>query len=418
MSRWLLRAPESLNSYWQWCLTGQQQDVATGTLANFTQQRAASGISLVWLLLPASQVLTVAANVPLRQQRQMQSAYPFLLEESLAGDIEQCHVVAGRRIDDQRLQLASVERATLAAALSMLKEHGIEPAVVSAESLLLPNAELGATIFLDGENSLLATAEGQALLFDQADATAVATLFVPRRGDRINIHLGLKGDLIAARALESEWLAAGSDDVAVSIDETPHAALAFLAASQITPVNFRQGEFALNGSGGFSPGFNWHPLAWLAAAWIMLALAYQIAVGYSYTKATNQVRAQQVEFYKRIFPKAQNVSYPRAQMEGKLRAGAGGASFTEILAKTADTLMALSGKDSGRYRPQNLSWDTSQGELHVDVLARGLDDIEPLRAALQKTGLAVEIGAGVSQPGGYKARLNIGMASAVTGGVR
>lgn len=418
MSRWLLRAPDSTAANWRWCLTGQDE-VSGGTLTEFAHQRAASGVSTTWLLLPAAQVLAVAANVPVRQQRQLQTAYPYLVEENLAGDVDQCHVVAGRRLDERRLQLLAVERAALSTVLSSLKEHGIDPVVASAESLLLPLPAQGATILLDGEHSLLATRDGQMLSFDQADAGAIASLLVPRSGDRVDIHLGARGDLLAARALESTWLASGEAGMEVVIDETPRAALAFLAASPTVPANLRQGEFVPAGSGGFLPGFNWRPLAWLAAAWVVLALGYQWAVGYMHSRAAAQVQVQQVALYRQLFPQAQNVSYPRRQMEGKLRAGAGGVSFTTLVAKTADTLAALGGQDPGRYQPRSLGWDASQGELRLDILARGLDDIEPLRAALQQAGLSVEVGTGVSQPGGYKARLAIGMATTtVAGGAR
>lgn len=418
MSRLLVCAPDLPGNDWQWFVPGDP-GVARGDLAQLAAARAALPALPPVLLLPAARVLTVAVTVPVRQQRQMQPAFPFLVEENLAGDIEQCHVVAGMRIDPQRLQLVAVERAFLASVLASLRSVGIDPPVVTSEALALSVPPQGATFLLDGENSLLATADGQTLAFAQADATTIAGMMVFGEGDRIEIRCGRHGDALAARAVENELLAA-SPTLQVAVDEVPVERLQLLADAIATrmPVNLRQGAFAAAGEASFSLGFDWRPLAWLAACWVVLALAYQVAVGISHARAAASVHAAQVALYRQVFPGAKNVPHPRAQMEGQLRGAGGGASFTALVAQTSETLAALAGKDAGRYAPRTISWDAQQGELHVDIVARGLEDIEQLRSALQQRGLAVDVGSGVSQAGGYKARLNIGMPATVAGGAR
>lgn len=416
MSRLLLRAPDLPGNEWQWFVPGDL-GVARGDLAQLAAARAALPALPALVLLPASRVLTVAVTVPLRQQRQMQQAFPFLVEESLAGDIEQCHVVAGMRIDPQRLQLVAIDRGVLSAVLAELQAIGIDPAVVTSEALALPLPARGATLLLDGQSSVLATTDGQTLAFDQADATAIAGILAVGEGDTVEVRCGREGDPLAARAIENELLSM-LPALRVVIDETPVERLQLLADAIAlrAPVNMRQGAFAAAGESSFSLGFDWRPLAWLAACWVMLALGYQVAVGISHSRAAASVHDAQVALYRQVFPGAKNVPHPRAQMEGQLRGAGGGASFTALVAQTSETLAALGGQDGGRYTPRTISWDAEQGELHVDIVARGLEDIEQLRNALQQRGLAVDVGSGVSQAGGYKARLNIGVPATVAGG--
>lgn len=416
MSHWLLRAPEMPGGPWQWLAPGAA-DIAAGDLQQLAAARAAVPTASARLLLPTASVLTVPVTVPLRQHRQMQSAFPFLVEENLAGDVDQCHVVAGTRIDLQRLQLAAIDRHLLTAVLADLRAAGFDPVLATSEALALRLPARGATLLLDGEHSLLATTGGQTLAFDQADAATVASMLGMGEGDVVQVLLGPRGDPLAARAIESELLTRESAPQ-VAIDEVPMARLLLLADALRwhTPVNLRQGTFAATGESALAMGFNWRPLATLAAVWMVLALGYQLAVGFSHDRAAARVQDAQVALYRQLFPAAKNVTRPRAQMEGQLKGSGGGASFAALVGQTAETIAQLGGKDSGRYTPRTIGWDATQGELHVDILARGLEDIEPLRNALQKRGLAVEVGSGVSQGGGYKARLNITLPAMLAGG--
>ncbi|MFZ5722941.1 MAG: type II secretion system protein GspL [Pseudomonadota bacterium] len=422
--RWLIRMPDKPAAEWSWLETGGPLpgETVQGDLAQLFAAVAAAPGHPVTLLLPSDRVLTMPVAVPVRQQRQMQQAFPFLVEENLAGEVEHCHVVAGLRIDARRLQLAAVDRRWFAALLAELRAGGIDPVTVSSEALVLTAPERGVVLLLDGAASLLATADGQTLMFDQADAAALPGGMPAGEGGNARILLGMQGDVVAARALESEWLAAGAQQVA--IDEAPRERLAILAEelARRAPVNLRQGEFAHAGETTFSLGFDWRPLAWMAACWAVLALGYQAAVGITHDRAARAVHEAQVTLYRQVFPGAKNVPNPRAQMTNQLRSGGGGASFTALVAQTSETLAALektgvSPAGETHYRPRTLAWDAEQGQLRVDIVARGLEDLERLRQALEKRGLAVDIGSGVSQDGGYKARLNIAPAAPLAGGV-
>jgi general secretion pathway protein L len=407
---WLLRVPESLAADGSWCWKNAADESATvqGDLAAFVAVYLSAPRQSVILLLPAAHLLAVPVAVPVRQQRQLLSALPFLLEETLATDIERFHVVAGARIDGQRMQAVAIERAALQSVLSLLQNVGIDPDIISGDALALPAP---GTLFLDGARSLLRAHDESTLGFDAQDAAAVVAALTWPPASSLHVLCGPAGGESVARTVETE-ISTRDDAPAVQVDETARELLDVLATRSAEAwsrvPNLRQGVFARSGSGEFSLGFDWRPLAWLAACWAVVALGYHVALGVSYTRSADAIQLAQVELYKQVFPGSSNVPYPRKQMEGQLNgAGSRDGLFVSLVARTAEAFSESGGTGAG-YRPGNLAWDGAQKQLRMDVLARSLEDLDKLRGALEQKGLMVDIGAGIAQDGGYKARMNVG----------
>lgn len=406
---WLLRVPASLqpDAGWQWLnAAAADAEIGSGRLDEFAQAAMAVPRMPVVVLLPASFALAVAVNVPQRQQRQMLAALPFLLEENVAADIEQLHVVPGLRIDAQRLQALAIESRLFAGLLALMQAAGIDPDIVTLDALALPQAGF---VFLDGEMCLLRDPDGGALVFDAQDA-AVIVDGVAGWPAGLSVACAQEPDVAVARSIEADALAR-EPAVPVQFDETPRPLLALLAGQTADAwarvPNLRQGEFARRGAGEFSLGFDWRPLAWLAACLAVVALGYQLALGMSYSRAADATRDAQVALYRQLFPGSNNVPAPRKQMQGQIEAGTvRGGVFVGLVARTAEGF-ASAGGDAAGYRPGNMAWDAAQRQLRIDVLARSLEDLDRLRAALEQLGLSVDIGAGIAQDGGYKARMNV-----------
>lgn len=416
MSTWLLHAPQRTGdaAQWQWQATGAAGAYA-GTLESFAEALAADGAAAgarrIVVLLPADGALVATVNAPAKQQRQLQTALPFLLEEMLASDVERLHVIAGRRIDAQRLQLVAVDREAFSALLATLASAGIDPDVVTVDALLLPPDVIA--FCLAGPHSRLLTADGNALAFDAADAGAViAALPAALSGDAVLLPSG-EADITAARGAEAE-LAVASPDLKVHVDESPRSLLARIAdgslgVDPLRVANLRQGPWARAGQGGFALGFDWRPLAWLAASFAVLWLGHQLAVGITYQRAAEAAREAQVALYRQIFPGSNNVPSPRKQMEGMIggaRGNGDSGAFVPLVAQTAEVLQSLGGVEAG-FSPRSLAFDNTMHTLRMDVQARNVADFDRLREALVARGLQVDIGAGVAQDGGYRARINV-----------
>lgn len=409
-------APQTLtgaDARWSWLATDSDL-VQHGDLAALAAAVTAGPARAVTVLVPAARVIAVPVTVPLRQQRHMLQALPFLLEENLASEIDHLHVVAGARLDDQKLQALAIDRRWLAELIALLAGVGIAPAVISSDALALPLPAApggrAVTLLLDGHDSVLATSDGHTLGFDQADAPVIAATLALGSADVAQVLVGTQGDALVVSALESEWQL-GDAGPKLLISEMPRERLTILAdaVTAKVPVNLRQGAFAATDESLFALGFDWRPLAWLAASWAVLALGYQMAVGVIHHRAADSVQQAQVALYRQIFPGSVKVELPRRQMENQLRNSGGGGSFPMLVAHTSAGLAALDANAADRhYTPRTLAWDAEQGQLRVDIVARSLEDLEKLRMDLERRGLTVDIGSGVSQDGGYKARMNVG----------
>lgn len=406
--------PGSPGGQASWIVAGATgAEPASGSLSDLAAARAVLPRRLPLVaVLPVSGALLSSVGVPARQQRQLLQALPYLIEENLAADIESFHVVPGARLADGRLQVGALSRKLLADALATLQESGLDPEYLTVDAALLV-PEQGAAVLLDGGDSLVANAEGLALSCHEDDLPALGDLLAP--AGTISIRITSPASLVAARALEACCLDAAGE-TRVVIGETPVARLAALAGGLTTPaalkrlLNFRQGEFAARGDVAGALGFDWRPLAWLAAGWILLVLGHQVAAGITYGRAADAVREAEVALYRQVFPGAGQVPRPRAQMEGQVRASSSGGGFVELVAETSTAIAGLNGNENV-LQPRHVGWDSAEGRLQVDIVARRFEDLEKLRQALEGRGMAVEIGSGVAQDGGYKARVNVGRAS-------
>lgn len=101
------------------------------------------------VLVPATEVLTTAIDMPVKSSARIQQALPFALEEYVAEDIEELHCAAGARTDDGRLNVAVVSRSNLEAWLDKLSDAGLTPDAIIPENHGLPLVPGTASLLFD-----------------------------------------------------------------------------------------------------------------------------------------------------------------------------------------------------------------------------------------------------------------------------
>lgn len=413
---WLVRIPGGPQDPHEWMLCGNPQNAihGKGSLAEFADALRASAVRApVAALLPASRALVSTVSSPIRNARQLQQALPFLVEENLATDIDTIHIVAGTRRGNE-VPFVAVSRAEVGLVLSGFGEEGIDPEILTIDGLLLPlpSAAGAAAVFLDGDRSLVSLAgTGQGVLLSLAESDVVASLALTATPpSAIDVHVASEEALVTARAIEAESAGAA----VATIHETPVSLLPLLASPGLadrlkSAVNLRAGDFARKG-GTMLPalGFDWKPLAALAAVWAVVALGYQLALGISSDRAASAVRDEAVALYRQYFPGSSQVVDPRRQMQALIvQAGSGGADLIGLVAAASEVITELN-RAGGQYLTRSLGWEQGTAQLRLDVVARSLEEVEQLRQRLEARGVHVDMGAGLSQDGGYRARLNLG----------
>ena len=136
----------------------------TGTVADWQHGSwdallpLAQGQTVV-LLIPTREVLLTQTTINTRNQRQLQQAVPYALEEALADDAENQHIVWQARRDSPLIDAAIVLRERLHAWQNALTQRGLRPSTILPDVFALPwEAEL-LTLWQQGDYVWVRTGE-------------------------------------------------------------------------------------------------------------------------------------------------------------------------------------------------------------------------------------------------------------------
>jgi general secretion pathway protein L len=114
--------------------------------------------SAVILLLPASDVLLLAIDLPVKSNNQIKKALPFALEELMADEMETYHLVWHRQAKG-KVYVAAINREKFKACLASFQEYGIKLDSVYSETLCLPYQENSCSLLIEHQNAILRTGQ-------------------------------------------------------------------------------------------------------------------------------------------------------------------------------------------------------------------------------------------------------------------
>ncbi len=240
--------------------------VASGPLAEAAQ---AIGNERVVVLLPGSQVLTLQAAIPKVSQSRVRQMTPYVLEESIAEDVERLHFATGRRLESGHLAVSAIARDQLERWLDVLASAGIAPDAVYADSDGVPDTPSTLNLLLEGEQIYGRRPAQPPFVLDGVGLAAVCAILEARPEDRPDLrHVLIHVEEAAERAHRSGIAELEARlpnvDVKVLADDVLHR----LGATLL----FQPGANLLQGR--YAPKSNWVELLrpWRAAAGLLLAL--------------------------------------------------------------------------------------------------------------------------------------------------
>ena len=122
---------------------------------------------------------------------------------------------------------------------------------------------------------------------------------------------------------------------------------------------------------------------------------------------SSEVRQQTISLYQQLFP-GERVRALERQIREKLSGDSGG-SDTGFLSAT-HTLARVYQQQNLQQQVQltSLRFNDRLQELMVEVQAKGLNDLQVLRQALEQAGLSAEIASATNDNNGVKGRIRIG----------
>ncbi len=347
--------------------------IASGTLEGAAQlgelQTRAGGRPL-YVLVPASELVFRTLTLPGRGSRRSLQALPFLLEEQVAGDVEQLHLALLNR-EGPSVSVAAVEKVRLQQWLDWLSEAGLKPRQLMPDVLALPlQPEGGWSAVQLGEQWLLRQGPSAglvaevswlgALLGSYAPAPDIASFSPPPSG------------------VPGNWLA-----------QPPELAMQLLAQGATeTRFNLLQGAFRRQPEWArlLRP---WRKAMLAAGVCLLLVLANRGLALYQLQQTEQRLRAETVQLYQRLVPGQTRVINPRAQLRQQLQAlqGGGGAeSLLGMLQALTPAFAALT-----ELQPRQLRFDGQKGELRLSLTADSFQTFERFRA-LAPPGLEIQPG--------------------------
>ncbi len=370
----------------------------TGSLADLKQWLGDESCQLVFLA-PAADILVREIGFSERERKHVLKTVPYLLEESVIGDVDELHIITDKPASNT-VQVAAVEQDKMAEWLNLFEQAGLGLSQCLPEQLVLTPSQSWSLFYYDHQY-LFRDAEGKLHAIDESTidlAMHIATEQFAALPTSISV--------LAINQLDADRALAELPDPLkhlVALSVKPFSMLAFEGLSGASVWNLLQGRFA-------------HTAKWSAiwrqwqAVVIVLGIALVVHVGVSVSQyqtldGLNLSLRQDIEtVHRSIFPKGQIVD-PRRQMENELKrlqGGGGGEGFVYQLVKVGGVMAGAEGLELN-----SITYDEKNGDIRVDLLVQSFQEVEKIRTGVEQLGMEAELLNSNAQGEKLRARLRI-----------
>jgi len=351
-------------------------------LAERLQDITFSGITIV--LVAADAVLLTRASVPSKQLRQIMQAVPFVVEEQIASDVEDCHFAIGERLEGGDISVAVINHDLMSGWCETLKAGGFKPALMLVDVLQVPWSG-GVSLLVDGPRLLMRTGPSCGYSF-AADQLALALgLLAPKEGDQFVLYVdetAREQQALAVSQVNAEY------GITVELRDQPEPSFDWLCQTlDLTGLNLLQGEFRVAPTTTTATSV-WRSVAVLLVLAFGLHLAVVLGEGLYLERQAGQFEAASKKLYEEIFPADRNVRDLRRRWRVHLGGASGGAQM-DFLSLFAQTAARLPGSN---LVLNNVNYNASRGDLILQVQAPRSEQLVSFTQALAAQGLQAEIG--------------------------
>lgn len=352
------------------------------------------------VFVPASQCLLSSVQVSAAQWREAREALAWLIEDQLAEDPEQLHVVAGPRSEEGGVPVLAVNRTVLEHWRERLQVLNITPLAVLPDLLLVPYTT-GWSLQLTQAHACLRLDAWRGLTSEPAALpTVIATAAAeqPPADGRVQLYADTAAPLTEVTSI--------LEQAGLTVVQHPLSAIVPAADTLWSrhPFNLLQGAYRPAEAGRLSP--RWRRLGLLALVAFGLLLVNESGRMVWLNWQAKTLEAANRLQYQQLFPQERRVVNLRRQLEAHLNsAGAAQGKFLPLLTAAAESIEA----QTGRLSATRVHF--SERGLELDIAASGFDAIQQLQQMLQARGQTVELLSSDQQGAQIKARLRLGEAS-------
>ncbi len=377
----------------------EKEIIASGELPDveeLRQLRERAPSAEVICIVPGCDVVLKTVQLPVRANRKVLNAIPFMLEDEVASDISKSFFAFGKRTGDLQ-QVAIVSREKLTFWQEILKQADLHCDLIVPDTLALPYSPDTLSLLSLGsqEQSPLIVRTGE---WDgyQGEQSWTFPLFEKQLSKNPQSVVAYS-ELMHAEQLQrffaqehsgdSDASSGDSATLTANYDKLPMQLL--LDGALTANFNLLQGDFVVKRKTN-AQWEKWRLAAVLAAVALCVNLV-------SKTVELNSIKNQRQVVEKRLqasidkgfpnLPKSRNKETAIRNEMVRLEQGGGGISMLVML-----TQMSPSFANTG-VKPQSIRYDAARTELRMQSVASNFESLEKFRREVQALGFEVDQGA-------------------------
>lgn len=335
------------------------------------------------VFIPASHCLLTSVAANSRQLKQVGHSLAWLIEDIVADDVNDLHVIAASS-QEENASLIAVSQHYLNHVLTQLRDSGLLPVAVLPDIFLLayekndtdePLWQISPWV---DEQVVIRTSEFKGSIFPQSTLSLLLTA-AWQESEKPSAITMAAGDSLTATI--TEWAAANR--ISTTFHQLPRIEESVLSKTDWTrhSANFLQGIYSA--SHRFTMPRLWKIAAmFLAVAFSVQLLSEWIQWGYYNTQAKKK-QAEAVAVYKKLYPEDRRIVNLERQIKSRLDGGSQQGNALSTLTRVAEALKA-SGLNAQRI-------DYVGSALTLDVIAQAVGEIDRFQAKLNELGFRAEI---------------------------
>ena len=370
---------------------GLQTGIA-GSVAEFAEAEGGNLAGDLIVILPGERFAARQITTPAKNRQQILQSAKFLLEDDLAGPVDDLHLAIAGGTEDARKTVVAVDEAYIVDWIAALKEHGLTPQIMSVDFLCLAGlATDDEPVALIENNRLLYLDNGNGFVSERSfSGEIISTLLADT--EKLLLAFTLEGDQpleTSGSAQTDHVLKNGADLVRLYLQ----------AIEKALPVNLLQGKLKPSYDWRSSLG-PWRTAGMLAAACFVLFLGFQLADGFRLNNAARGIEQAAEEKFRQAYPDT-TIRNLRASARRLARGGSAGESyFLDLSSALTRTL-----EEGGAVQLLTITYEPS-GQLVAEIRGATFEDIDALEQRLTSKGIAVSQGRNATQDdSGYTAKI-------------
>ena len=395
---------------------------AKATLDIIDQTLMQNGLDQVDIIgiFPAYAALCTEVSVPGNQTRYVQQALPFAVEDQIAQDIDEMHLVLGDKTKQGDFHVVGIDHSLFSDFFDALNNEDLVGALKSiyldSDLINLENNSL--KILLSSQQALILESRQKSIslssnnLIPYLDALFLAPQETENE-EEIRVEI-----ILDKSALESSKMLVAEiqqyPHVNINVHEIKESAFEYLCAQffklKKTPLNLCQGNYQVS-SKNKGVWARWRAVALIAGIGFLLQLGVFIGEGVYLNKQAEKVSAQALAEYKQAMPSAKNISVDKLPriIKGQLnQLSVGGVTkldFLELLGEAGNQFNSSPYKSSLIFN--SINYSEQRGELMLEMHAKSFDQLEALKKAIVDSGLNAKISSAVQEKDYFKGRISV-----------